>query len=147
MKFFRGRPSTGRHRSRGQAVVEFALIVPLFIMLLAGMIDFGIGLYRYMVIISATRDGARAGSIACGAATPSCSSVITARVNGAVGGLNLASLSIACVNPDNTSCNSGSAKDGGSVTVTSVYIYHMVWPLAFGTDIRMSSTAKFMVIQ
>ena len=44
MKFFRGRPSTGRHRSRGQAVVEFALIVPIFIMLLAGMIDFGIGL-------------------------------------------------------------------------------------------------------
>jgi Flp pilus assembly protein TadG len=148
MKSFRGRPSTGRHRSRGQAVVEFALILPLFLLLLAGMIDFGMGLHDYMVIISAARDGARLGATACGTDTPPCSATITTRVNAAVGGLAIDPVTPACAKPDNTpltTCDSGEAKAGGSVTVTVSYTYHMIWPLAFGTQIPMGYTAKFMV--
>ena len=90
-----------------------------------------------MVIVSATRDGARAGSIACGTDTPPCSSDITTRVNGAIGGLNRTSFSVTCRKPDTTatSCDSGLAKEGGSITVSATYRYHMIWPLAFGTEI------------
>ncbi len=142
MKFFRGRPSTGRHRSRGQAIVEFALVFPLFILLLAGMIDFGIALYDYMTIINAARDGARLGADLCGETSPPCTSTITARVNLPVGGLTFA-----CTTPGGagTSCDSGGAKGGGSVSVTASYTYQMIWPLAFQTKIPMGYTAKFMV--
>ena len=42
--------AAGRPGQRGQSLVEFALVFPLFILLLAGMIDFGLGLYSYMTI-------------------------------------------------------------------------------------------------
>jgi Flp pilus assembly protein TadG len=145
MKFFRGRPSTGRHRSRGQAVVEFSLIIPLFLLLLAGMIDFGIGLYDYMVIISASRDGARMGANTCSGAG-GCSTDITNRVDAASGGLH-PNITVVCLTPANepVNCATGKAASGDSVTVTASYTYHMIWPLAFGTVIPMSSSSKFMV--
>ena len=44
---------------RGAAVVELALVAPLFLFLTFGLIDFGIALYRHQVIQNAARDGAR----------------------------------------------------------------------------------------
>ena len=49
------------HRSRGQTLVEFALVFPIFILLMAGIADFGFGLYQYMNVINAARIGARFG--------------------------------------------------------------------------------------
>ena len=54
---------TRRHRSRGQTLVEFALVFPIFILLMAGIADFGFGLYQYMNVINAARIGARFGII------------------------------------------------------------------------------------
>jgi Flp pilus assembly protein TadG len=144
MQSFRGRPSTGRHRSRGQSVVEFALILPLFLLLLSGMVDFGIGLYDYMTIVTAARDGARVGASTCGTATPGCTASIRNHV--ALSGLS-PTVTVACTTPGGaaTSCDAGGAKGGGSVTVTARYTYQMIWPLAFGTQIPMGYTAKFMV--
>ena len=52
-----------RHRGRGQTLVEFALVFPIFILLMAGIADFGFGLYQYMNVINAARIGARFGII------------------------------------------------------------------------------------
>jgi Flp pilus assembly protein TadG len=52
------------HKSRsdsGQAIVEFALVLPILIILLLGITDFGIALYDQAVITNASREGARAG--------------------------------------------------------------------------------------
>ena len=54
---------TRHHRSRGQTLVEFALVFPIFILLMAGIADFGFGLYQYMNVINAARIGARFGII------------------------------------------------------------------------------------
>lgn len=43
----------------GVAAVEFALVVPFFILLLLGMIEFGRGLMVQQMLINATREGAR----------------------------------------------------------------------------------------
>ena len=48
----------------GGAVVEFALILPLFILLLFGIVEFGLFLYNKQVITNASREGARAGVVA-----------------------------------------------------------------------------------
>jgi len=51
-----------RERERGQSLVEFSLLVPLFMMLLFGMIEFGIAFTHELTIEYAVREGARAGS-------------------------------------------------------------------------------------
>jgi Flp pilus assembly protein TadG len=52
-----------RHKSRGQTMVEFALVFPIFILLMAGIADVGLGLYTYMNVINAARVGARFGVV------------------------------------------------------------------------------------
>jgi Flp pilus assembly protein TadG len=47
----------------GAAAVEFAVILPLLILLLFGMLEFGILLYNKQVLTNASREGARAGIV------------------------------------------------------------------------------------
>lgn len=49
-------------RERGQGLVEFALFVPLFLVLLFAMLDFGFALYTNLTIEYASREGARVGA-------------------------------------------------------------------------------------
>jgi Flp pilus assembly protein TadG len=48
-----------KRRSRGQALAEFALIAPLFFLILFGIIEAGRYIYYYEVLNNATREGAR----------------------------------------------------------------------------------------
>lgn len=47
----------------GGAAVEFALILPLLIVLLFGIIEFGLITYNKQIITNASREGARAGVV------------------------------------------------------------------------------------
>lgn len=49
---------------KGASAVEFALILPLLIMVIFGIIEFSLLLYNQHVITNASREGARAGVIA-----------------------------------------------------------------------------------
>jgi hypothetical protein len=49
---------------RGVAMVEFAIILPLLLVLTFGIIEFGLVLYNKQVITNASREGARAGIVA-----------------------------------------------------------------------------------
>lgn len=46
----------------GQSVVEFSLLVPIFMMILFGMIEFGFVFTHQLTVEYATREGARAGA-------------------------------------------------------------------------------------
>lgn len=48
---------------KGAAAVEFAIILPLLLILLFGMIEFGFILYDKAMITNASREGARAGIV------------------------------------------------------------------------------------
>lgn len=48
-----------RDRTRGQAAVEFALIVPIFVLLLLGIFDLGRGVYAWSTLNNAAREGTR----------------------------------------------------------------------------------------
>ena len=55
---------SSRHRdNRGQALVEFALIVPVFILLLVGLFDLGRGVYAFNTISNASREAVRVGIV------------------------------------------------------------------------------------
>lgn len=49
---------------KGAALVEFAIVLPLLVLLVIGAIEFGILYYNKQVITNASREGARAGIIA-----------------------------------------------------------------------------------
>ena len=51
-----------RERTRGQGMVEFAMTLPLLLLLLLGIIEFGRLLFVYSSVISAAREAARYGA-------------------------------------------------------------------------------------
>jgi Flp pilus assembly protein TadG len=49
---------------KGAAVVEFAVILPLLLLILFGIVEFGFLLYNQAMLTNASREGARAGIVA-----------------------------------------------------------------------------------
>ena len=47
--------------SRGQQLVEYALLLPILLLLILGIVDFGMTIFAYNSIANAAREGARAG--------------------------------------------------------------------------------------
>jgi Flp pilus assembly protein TadG len=52
-----------RRRTRGQALVEFALVFPIFILVVMFMADFGRAVFSYNSITNAVREAARLGIV------------------------------------------------------------------------------------
>lgn len=46
-------------RSRGQTLVEVALVLPLLVVLIAGIFDFGRAIYGYNTVLNSSREAAR----------------------------------------------------------------------------------------
>jgi hypothetical protein len=57
----RGKPRINL-RQRGQGLVEFTIVVPVFLLLLFAMLDFGLAFYSNLTIAYASREGARVGA-------------------------------------------------------------------------------------
>lgn len=58
MTVFRRQPDGGE-RSRGQAMVEFALVIPVLFLLVLGTIEAGRFIFHYELVNNAAREGAR----------------------------------------------------------------------------------------
>ncbi len=54
--------SAPHHTSRGQSLVEFALIFPILLLMLAGIVDLGRAYSVYTLITNAAREGAQYGT-------------------------------------------------------------------------------------
>jgi Flp pilus assembly protein TadG len=52
-----------RNSERGAELIEFALVLPLILILLMGIFDFGLAFQRYEIITNAAREGARLASL------------------------------------------------------------------------------------
>lgn len=60
LKLIRRRRKNGE---KGQALAEFALLIPIFLILLFAIVDFGMGFYSWITVTNAAREGARLGSV------------------------------------------------------------------------------------
>lgn len=56
-------PPARRLRPHGQSLVEFALLLPLIILILFGATDLGRAFQAYIAVTNASREGARQGAI------------------------------------------------------------------------------------
>ena len=148
------RRSRRRPRSRGQALVEFALVLPIFFLVLSGIMDFGFMLYSRMTVINAAREGARAGinlAPSDRAGIPSiASAAVTSSASGSgISGLNVSTSCVrtagSCGFTVHTPAQTGDAKAGDSVRVTVTYSYHTFFPLLFGATIPLGSTVQMVL--
>lgn len=57
-----------RFGERGQSAVELGILLPIFLILIIGVVEVNAALNSYITVVNASRDGARLGSK--GAATP-----------------------------------------------------------------------------
>lgn len=55
---------------RGVAIIEFAIVLPLLLILLFGIIEFSLILYNKAMLTNASREGARAGIVASSPRVP-----------------------------------------------------------------------------
>jgi Flp pilus assembly protein TadG len=60
LRLIRRRRKSGE---KGQALAEFALLIPIFLILLFAIVDFGMGFYSWITVTNAAREGARLGSV------------------------------------------------------------------------------------
>ncbi len=141
----RPRPTPRRRsRTRGQSLVEFALVIPLFLLILSGIMDFGFLLYSRMTVINAAREGARVATTMTEDAG-TIPSAVSSQVSAAAGGLTVNTTSCR-VPKGSTSCSGfGGTEAGDSVRVTVTYTHHAFFPLLFGTSIPMSSTVQMVL--
>lgn len=143
-----------RKREAAQSLAEFALLIPLFLILVFGIIDFGMGLRAYISVAQATREGARFGAIGnpagtyAGGGTGECNgstnTTVVGKVCSTMGGLKLANLQTVGVSYPN------GQSPGNSVRVTTSYNYYYITPLSrlvtffsagnLGSSITVSST-------
>ena len=137
---------TARRRRDGQSLVEFAVVLPIFLLILAGILDFGLGLYSQMTVINAAREGARLGVV-----EPGNVSDIDDRVQAMTAGLDQSQLTTTVIVPAAVRLDLRQLlrRRSGSPATPSwskvVYNYRMLWPLALGNHLDLSSTVQMRI--
>lgn len=129
-----------RRSQQAQSLVEFALILPLLLLILVMIFDLGRAVYYYSVIHNAARDGARWGIIdntaGIGCVTPDTAG-IEAAVRARAVGLNPGDLTVS------SSCV------GSKIRVNVTYDFEPVTPLVSsfldGGMITLESTSSMNV--
>ena len=58
-----------RQTEAGQSLVEFTMILPLFLVLMFGLVDFGRAIYTWLLFTNAAREGARVAAVQADYAT------------------------------------------------------------------------------
>lgn len=168
--------TTAHGARRGQGLVEFALVLPIFLAMLFGLIDGGRYVYLNSVVSQAAREGARLATVEArwiGSTDPSCGAVggptCPATVTGAAslqahvvaaanrmvapfGSVAAGNVFIRCTDPANvpTGAWTGvSCADNGADMVVSVRLvmtFNPLTPGLSGIDTITTSGAAAMVI-
>ncbi|HET9519901.1 MAG TPA: TadE/TadG family type IV pilus assembly protein [Candidatus Limnocylindrales bacterium] len=123
-----------RSRSRAQALAEFALVAPIFFLILFGIIDFGRYVYYTQILNNAAREGARYAIVHGELGVPKTgppndpagTAVINVVRNYAIGVIGLEDAAVLDIDPSWEPANN---KRGTKVTVEVTYDFHSVIPL------------------
>lgn len=137
----------GKQRTRGQALVEFALILPIFLLVLMGILDLGRAVYYSSTLSNAAREAAREGIV-----DQTCSHVSNKALQRAVG-MDSATVTVRWLNTagaQTRTCQptvTGTAAIGDRVVVTVDYIYQAATPIIGNLvgSIHLQGTSTFAV--
>lgn len=130
----------------GAAAVEFALVLPLLLLVLFGIIEFGFLLYNEQIIINASREGARYGIVSTGGRRHNLAEI--ASVVDTYAGNNLVTFGPSA-GPVTAIDNSGGTNFGDDLKVTVTYHYdflfipNFITSLAGGMNIQGATVMKY----
>ncbi|MDD3926666.1 MAG: TadE/TadG family type IV pilus assembly protein [bacterium] len=108
----------GKNDRKGQAMTELAMVIPVLLLLLMGIIQFGLFLKSYIAVVNGTRLGARA------AVVGKTNAQITSKVMESLSTLNADQITITI-----TPSNEASRTAGTDVTVHVIYNEHLIVPM------------------
>jgi len=128
-----------RSRGRGQSLVEFAVILPIFLLLVMGIVDFGWGLKSWISVTNAAREAARYGAVNCSTGTATTADVQQRAIDTG-SGLGLTSSDVTVTN-----CETGTTTQ--SLLVKIEYEHQLITPIGglmslFGGDLPSSVTLQ-----
>lgn len=137
-----------RDRSRGQALVETALVLPVLLLIFMALFDFGRAIYAYNTVSNAAREGARVGIVdqRLTAGTPAAA---TEAANQATAlGLDptdTAEVDVQYLLPDGSACSNPSI--GCLVEVSVAYEFSPITPIIGNIlgPITVSSTTQLPI--
>ncbi len=128
-----------KDNERGAALLEFAFIAPILIMLVVGIVQFGLVLNQTQGLHAAAREGARA------AAIPDTDvAEIESAVNGALNGVATRTLQIDVTpSTSNTNFQPCDGREGDQVTVTVKTDFVLDIPFFAGRTIDIAGEGVF----
>jgi hypothetical protein len=138
-----------RQRSRGQALVEFALALPIFLVLMLAVFDLGRAIYMYNGVSEAAREIARVTSVypcanpsACVLGTSTQTAAVLATQKGLIP--NLGNPTFACVDIDASSTTP--CIPGKQVKVVIIAPYSPITPvLSLIGTLNLQSTSTVSI--
>lgn len=102
---------------KGQALVEFAIVLPIILLLVMGILQFGMMMNSYIAIQNAAREGARAGIVGC-TDTEIQNTIISTSPS-----LDASNLTVS-ITP-----NGANRKSGDTLTINISYNYKLIVPI------------------
>ena len=142
------RPAQGRDRLRGQALVEFAIALPVFLLLLLGVFSLGLGVYTWNGLSEAAREIARTTSvhpgIVLGASTDSRKTVNT-QLGLVPGMVDPPPANYKCVDISGATTGHSPCLSGDFVQVTVTANFRPVLLLGLGGPITLASTSTIQI--
>jgi Flp pilus assembly protein TadG len=143
-------PPRLRGGSRGQAYAEFAMTVLPTLLLVFGIISFGMVIYTYSFLSNAARDAVRYAIVHGSKSTsPATADDIQTFVRNEAKGLKSSSISVSsCWNPQTSPSTcpgpSGNNAPGKVVSVQVSYTYHPFYPFN-NVTLPLSSSAQMVI--
>lgn len=122
-------------------MVEFALVLPVLLLVLLAILKFGLLFENYLTLTDAVRSGAR--TLAIGRGTANACTPAVAQVKASAGSLNQASLSVSAANVTFTSPDScTSLTSGNAVTIFATYPCNLsIMGVNFAPSCSLSASA------
>jgi len=138
-----------RRSEKGQSLAEFVLVLPIFLILVFAIIDFGLGFHAWLTVTNSAREGARLGAVrapasgACDYDPSTKADNIRCRVYETASSLDQSKLTVSSTGAQGT--------PGDSVVVKVDYDYDLITPLdnmlglisggKLGPTLKFTSTA------
>jgi Flp pilus assembly protein TadG len=120
---------------RGQSLVEFAVLLPLVVLVVMGAIDFGRVFFAYTTIVNAAHQGAMCASVGSAACPGGAAAAANAEIGTTLpGGIT-------------TTVAGGGGAPGSTVTVTVTYNFDSLTTAVFATTTLPVKASASMVIQ
>lgn len=121
---------------KGQALVEFAIVLPLLLLIIMGILQFGMMINSYLTVQNASREGARAGIV--GTSYLDIKNLILS---------DSPNLDPTCLTVDITPGES-QKQSGSTLTVSVIYRYKLIVPIIsslFNNEVMLNGSTSMRI--